>query len=108
MADQSTAGAAGRVATVAEGDRSARARLVILLLCVALVVSVLLSLTSGASDASAVGVVGDWLAGAVTGDAVLSARDRLIVYDIRLPRVLLGVLIGAALAVSGAVMQGLF
>ncbi|RVD63056.1 iron ABC transporter, partial [Mesorhizobium sp. M4A.F.Ca.ET.029.04.2.1] len=81
---------------------------VILSLCLALAVSVLLSLTSGASDASAVGVVRDWLTGAVPGDAVLSARDRLIVYDIRLPRALLGVLIGAALAVSGAVMQGLF
>ncbi|RWF60445.1 iron ABC transporter permease, partial [Mesorhizobium sp.] len=107
MAGQSIAGAAGRM-TVAEGDRSARARLVILSLCLALAVSVLLSLTSGASDASAVGVVRDWLTGAVPGDAVLSARDRLIVYDIRLPRALLGVLIGAALAVSGAVMQGLF
>ena len=39
---------------------------------------------------------------------MLSARDRIIIYDIRLPRVVLGVLIGAALAVSGAVMQGLF
>ena len=35
-------------------------------------------------------------------------RDRIIIFDIRLPRVILGVLIGAALAVSGAVMQGLF
>ena len=35
-------------------------------------------------------------------------RDRIIIYDIRLPRVILGVLIGASLAVSGAVMQGLF
>ncbi|TIW21724.1 MAG: iron ABC transporter permease, partial [Mesorhizobium sp.] len=107
MADQSVVGAAGRMATV-DGDRSARARLVILLLCLALALSVLLSLTSGASDASTVGVVRDWLTGAVPGDAALSARDRLIIYDIRLPRVLLGVLTGAALAVSGAVMQGLF
>ncbi|TIX11072.1 MAG: iron ABC transporter, partial [Mesorhizobium sp.] len=51
MADQSVVGAAGRMATV-DGDRSARARLVILLLCLALALSVLLSLTSGASDAS--------------------------------------------------------
>ena len=43
-----------------------------------------------------------------SADAALSARDRIIIYDIRLPRVVLGVLIGAALAVSGAVMQGLF
>ncbi|MEO5755497.1 MAG: iron ABC transporter permease, partial [Mesorhizobium sp.] len=107
MADQSIAGPA-RTIMAPEGDRSGRARLVILLLCAALAVAVLLSLTSGASDASAVNVIGDWMTGAAPADAVLSARDRLIVYDIRLPRVILGMLVGAALAVSGAVMQGLF
>src|SRR5690606_32091819 len=35
-------------------------------------------------------------------------RDKLIIYDIRLPRMVLGMLVGAGLAVSGAVMQGLF
>ncbi|PBC12030.1 iron ABC transporter permease [Mesorhizobium sp. WSM3859] len=107
MFQQSIAGAAGRV-VAAEGDRSARARAVIALLCLALTLSVFLSLTSGASDASAVRVIRDWVTGAVPADAALAARDQLIVYDIRMPRVLLGVLIGAALAVSGAVMQGLF
>ena len=38
----------------------------------------------------------------------LSTRDRIIIFDIRLPRAVLGFLIGASLAVSGAVMQGLF
>lgn len=107
MVDQSIAGA-GTMATASDGDRSGRARIVILALCLGLAVAVLFSLTSGASDASAVSVVGDWLLGAAPGNEALSARDRLIVYDIRLPRVTLGVLIGAALAVSGAVMQGLF
>ncbi|MBW8907439.1 MAG: iron chelate uptake ABC transporter family permease subunit, partial [Mesorhizobium sp.] len=107
MAEQSVVGAAGRV-MAADGDRSTRARFVILLLCLALALSVLLSLTSGASDASAVRVIRDWFTGAMPADAALAARDRLIVYDIRMPRVLLGVLIGAALAVCGAVMQGLF
>ncbi|RWE86815.1 MAG: iron ABC transporter permease, partial [Mesorhizobium sp.] len=106
MAEQSIAGV-GRV-MAAEGDRSARARVVIALLCLALTLSVFLSLTSGASDASAVRVIRDWFTGAAPGDAALAARDQLIVYDIRMPRVLLGVLIGAALAVCGAVMQGLF
>ncbi|TIW85058.1 MAG: iron ABC transporter, partial [Mesorhizobium sp.] len=63
---------------------------------------------SGASDASAVNVIGGHLFGTVPDDAALSARDSLIVYDIRLPRIILGMLVGAALAVSGAVMQGLF
>src|SRR5688572_5773389 len=81
-----------------DGDRSGRARLAILLLCLLLAATVLISLAYGASDASVTAVLSDWLFQA-PGDA-LSARDRLIVYDIRLPRVVLGVLIGAALAVS--------
>ena len=68
----------------------------------------LFSLPAGASDASAFAVVGDWLFPALRRTTALSARDRIIIYDIRLPRVVLGVLVGAALAVSGAVMQGLF
>lgn len=35
-------------------------------------------------------------------------RERLVLLEIRLPRTVLGLLVGAALAVSGAVMQGLF
>jgi len=108
MVQQSIAGVHRRPTGAAEGDRSARARVVILLLCAGLVLAVLLSLTSGASDASAVTVIKDWLTGTTPGDEALSARDRLIIYDIRMPRVMMGMLVGAALAVSGAVMQGLF
>lgn len=36
------------------------------------------------------------------------ARDALVVLNIRLPRTLLGLMVGAGLAVSGALMQGLF
>ena len=43
-----------------------------------------------------------------TADAGVSGTHRLIVHQIRLPRVLLGLLVGAALAVSGTAMQGLF
>lgn len=89
------------------GDRSRRARLAIMLLGAGLLATVLLGLASGASDASAVGVLLHWLSGASDADA-LGLRDRIIVYDVRLPRILLGILVGAALAVSGAVMQGLF
>ncbi len=38
----------------------------------------------------------------------LTQAERAILLDIRLPRLLLGALTGAALAVSGALMQGLF
>ena len=44
---------------------------------------------------------------AADGEAV-SAVHRVIVRQIRLPRVLLAVLVGSALAVSGVAMQGLF
>jgi len=105
-------GVAGRLDSMEKrasvGDRSGRAKLAIALLAVLLVLTMLFSLTSGASDASALAVVRDWLFPSMSDGSALSARDRIIVYDIRLPRVVLGVLIGAALAVSGAVMQGLF
>ncbi|MGY6709389.1 MAG: FecCD family ABC transporter permease [Rhizobiaceae bacterium] len=89
----------------AAGDRGHLARLVILLLALALALTALFGLAWGASDASMWSLLRAW---AGTDDAALSMRDRIIIYEIRLPRVVLGMLVGAALAVSGAVMQGLF
>ena len=43
----------------------------------------------------------------VTG-APLTQLERVVLWDIRLPRLIMGICVGAALAVSGAVMQGLF
>jgi iron complex transport system permease protein len=48
------------------------------------------------------------LTGLHTSGQIDMARDALVVLQIRLPRLLLGAVVGAALAVSGAVMQGLF
>ncbi len=45
--------------------------------------------------------------GGAPGDPTL-ARDTLVVLNLRLPRTLLGLMVGAGLAVSGALMQGLF
>jgi iron complex transport system permease protein len=90
----------------AAGDRSARARFAIVLLGLLLAATMLAGLGTGASNASALDLTYHWLTGGF-GDAV-SARDRIIIQDIRLPRILLGTLVGASLAVSGAVMQGLF
>jgi iron complex transport system permease protein len=100
-----TAGA--RPGTAPDGDRSRRARVAIAALVALLVATALFSLASGASDASAWAVVRGWLFASSSADP-MSMRDSIIVYDIRLPRVILGVLVGAALAVSGAVLQGLF
>lgn len=61
-----------------------------------------LSLTSGAAGLGA----GDLVAAAL-GEG-LSLRDRVVLLDIRLPRLALGLAVGAALAVSGVLLQGLF
>jgi iron complex transport system permease protein len=90
----------------ADGDREPFARLVIALLALGLCAGILFSMAWGASDASVFAVLADWISGGA-GDR-LSAHERIIIYDIRLPRTILGVLIGAALAVAGAVLQGLF
>jgi ABC-type Fe3+-siderophore transport system, permease component len=76
------------------------------LLAILLVATIAFSLTSGASDASFGAVVRDLLSGSEA--ETISMRDRVVIYDIRLPRVVTGVLVGAGLAVSGAVLQGLF
>lgn len=68
------------------------------LLCVAS----LLSVTSGAA-----GLGAGELVDSLWGDG-LSPRDRVVLFDIRLPRLGLGMAVGAALAVSGVLLQGLF
>ncbi len=37
-----------------------------------------------------------------------AAREQLVLIDIRMPRTLLGMFVGASLAIAGAIMQGLF
>ncbi len=66
------------------------------------------SVMTGASAASVIGVLRAYLLDVAPQDATILLRDRIVVLDIRLPRAVLGFLTGAALAVSGAVMQGLF
>lgn len=85
------------------GDRSQKARALSFALVFILFAAALLSLAIGASGTS----LWDALIGLANGEA-LSARDRIVLLDIRLPRTVMGMLVGAALAVSGAVMQGLF
>lgn len=89
------------------GDREARARLTILMLGVALCMAAFFSLTAGASDASVLSLLRAMTSGGTEG-ADAFRRDHLIIMEVRLPRIVMGMLIGAGLAVSGAVMQGLF
>lgn len=85
------------------GDRSRQGRRLAALLALALAATALVSLGWGASGTSLSRAVSDALAG-----RTLAVQDRVVLLDIRLPRVLMGMLVGASLAVSGAVMQGLF
>ncbi|WP_112810638.1 FecCD family ABC transporter permease [Ensifer sp.] len=89
------------------GNRARLARVVIVLLVILAAATFVGSIMTGAADASLSNVVA-WLFGASDADQVFSVRDRIIILDIRLPRAVLGMLVGASLAVSGVVMQGLF
>lgn len=72
-------------------------------LTVALVVAIVISLGVGA-----VGVPARNLALALFGRESLSADQRIIVFSLRLPRILAAALVGSALSVSGLLFQGLF
>ncbi|MFD2676654.1 FecCD family ABC transporter permease [Camelimonas lactis] len=69
---------------------------------------VVLSLGAGAVDISPRRVLAIFAAGLGLTDQTATPREALVLFDIRAPRTLLGLLAGAALAVSGALMQGLF
>ena len=79
-----------------------RARLLVVLTALALVVA-FFSLSTGAA-----GLPPLRLLSVLTGGEALSARERVVLFDLRLPRLFMGMLVGAALAVSGGLMQGLF
>lgn len=84
-------------------DRAPRARRTTLALAALLGIVSVFSLTVGAAGTSPWAVLVDWLAG-----REIALTDRIVLFDIRLPRLAMGALVGASLAVSGAVMQGLF
>jgi iron complex transport system permease protein len=84
-----------------ERNRAGLAILVLLVSIIALGLAIILSVTSGAAKVSLNTII----------DAVIafdpSNSQQLLVRDMRIPRALCGVLIGAALAVAGAMMQGI-
>ncbi len=86
-----------------------RYRIVIVVLAVALVASVLLAIGTGAV-AIAPGTtlrVWAWKLG-VTGRPDVARSTEVILMQLRMPRVALAVVVGLALATSGALFQGLF
>ncbi|MWB79070.1 iron chelate uptake ABC transporter family permease subunit [Pseudooceanicola sp. 216_PA32_1] len=84
-------------------DRLSRARSLHWVLAGALGLACIASLQIGATGVT----LSAMLAKLGQGEA-LSQMERVVLLDIRLPRLAMCVLVGAALAVSGAAMQGLF
>lgn len=88
------------------GDRRRRAKLAVIALSLLLLLSLWFGLVVGAYDVS----IGRFIKSIWQHsfkEASLT-RDYLVIVNIRLPRLLLGLMVGAALAVSGVLMQGLF
>lgn len=84
-------------------DRLSHARSLHWVLAGGLALACIASLQIGATDVTLFAM----LAKLAQGEP-LSHMERVVLFDIRLPRLAMGVLVGAALAVSGAAMQGLF
>ncbi|WP_273687592.1 FecCD family ABC transporter permease [Ketogulonicigenium vulgare] len=96
--------ALSHAASVDNADpREVRARRLTLLLIAALVVTCGASVMFGASGTSVTKVLGQLWRG-----EDIALIDQIVLLQVRIPRMVLGVLVGASLAVSGAVMQGLF
>ena len=90
--------------------RRLRAPGVLTLLTAALAATVVAGLGMGAVDIPAghvLAVLADRLAGIDTGVAVDSQHAEVL-WAIRLPRVVLAILVGAALGIAGAALQGIF
>ncbi|MCB2407322.1 FecCD family ABC transporter permease [Hymenobacter lucidus] len=86
-----------------------RQRLLLPVLALLLVGAVLLSAGAGAMPIPVGGVLGILLHKLdLTTALAFEPQQEAVLWAIRLPRVCLGVLIGAALGVAGAAMQGLF
>lgn len=77
-------------------------RLGLLILVITLVISGIISIAVGAGSIPFAEIVS-----ALMGDE-LPVQNRIILIDIRLPRTLLAMLVGAGVATSGAAIQGLF
>ncbi|MBT9369408.1 iron ABC transporter permease [Rhizobium sp. CSW-27] len=87
-----------------DGDRSGQGVLCLVLLLLLLALACLISLGSGPTG---VNLAHLWLY--LTGrGSELAVQERVVLEAVRLPRTALGILVGAGLGVSGAMLQGLF
>lgn len=87
-------------ASAASRTRMTRAQRVVCVLGIALAATLLV--------ASAIGAVPVPLFSALLGREALTDLHEMVLMELRLPRVLLAAFVGAALAIAGAALQGLF
>ncbi|MDT3399284.1 iron ABC transporter permease, partial [Streptomyces sp. B1866] len=88
--------------------RRVRAPLLAAVLAAALLLTSLLSAGVGAYDIPLSDLVGSVLHRAGLGGAPLDRVGESVLWDVRLPRVVLALLVGASLGCAGALMQGVF
>lgn len=89
--------------------REGRARILLVALVLLLVVAVLVGAGAGALPVPVASVLGVLLHKlGLSTSLAFEPQQEAVVWAIRLPRVLLAVLVGAALGLAGAAMQGLF
>lgn len=98
------------VAPTPSRHRGLRFALVAVGLTVALAVTCIVSITSGQYDLSPASLIGVLLRGVGidTAWAPTASTDYGVIFNLRMPRIVLGLLVGAALAVSGVLMQAIF
>jgi iron complex transport system permease protein len=86
------------------GDRSRKGALTLVALGLLLVFACLISLATGPTGVG-LGELWHYLS---VGEAGLTLQEKVVLEAVRLPRTAVGLLVGAGLGISGAMMQGLF
>ncbi len=89
------------------GDRRTQGLVFLAVAGILLLAAVALSIAIGPAKLDFTAVASAVLDGHGLDDPALR-RDWLILFDIRLPRTIMGILVGSGLALAGALMQGLF
>jgi iron complex transport system permease protein len=93
--------------------RTSRWKLIVLLLILALIITVIVSLNVGYAQipfSDILSIMGKQIPGlnSLINSSSISAQNSAIILQIRMPRILAGVLVGAALAAAGVLYQGVF
>ncbi|WOG27681.1 FecCD family ABC transporter permease [Endozoicomonas sp. 8E] len=87
---------------------SRKSALLLIILAVALPAIIVLSVGTGPVAIAPLDIIYIFLDRLGITDSQVSDQTRLIVESIRMPRTLMGIMIGGSLAIAGAAMQGLF